>query len=319
MAKQGRKAMLSTADVGKLEAKLETMVKAADKKYEVTLSMLRAACRVKASEKVIQRALHKRGVYFRRFRQKPILSNEDKVARLAFAKKYAKKTAAWWRSQVHMHIDVKHFPVYLNGKARAHSAQEGARGAFRRKGQGLEEPYITHSKTLKYNTGARGVKVLAGVGAGKVLAWHYIDNRKWSGAVAAEVYKGAIATALRRAHPGKRKWSILEDNDPSGFKSRRGQEAKQEVGIEPFAIPRRSPDLNMCDYSLWAEISRRMRKQEKSWPAGRKETRKQYLARLRRTAKRLPAAFLNKCVGDMKRRCEKLLAAKGGHFEEGGK
>ena len=40
------------------------------------------------------------------------------------------------------------------------------------------------------------------------------------------------------------------------------------------------------------------------------------MARLRRTAKRLPASFLNKCVGDMRRRCQLLRAAKGKHFEE---
>ena len=64
---------------------------------------------------------------------------------------------------------------------------------------------------------------------------------------------------------------------------------------------------------------KRMRRQEKAWGEGRKEIRKQYLARLRRTAFRLPAGFLNGCVGDMRRRCQRLKDAKGRHFEEGGK
>ena len=59
-----------------------------------------------------------------------------------------------------------------------------------------------------------------------------------------------------------------------------------------------------------------MRRQEASWPARRKETRAKYLARLRRTAKRLPASFLNKCVGDMRRRCQLLHAAKVKRFDE---
>ena len=85
-----------------------------------------------------------------------------------------------------------------------------------------------------------------------------------------------------------------------------------------FDIPPRSPDLNVCDYSLWAEVSRRMRRQEKAWPAKKRETRQGYLARLRRTALRLPAAFVNKSIGDMARRCQRLHAAQGKHFEEGG-
>ena len=180
----------------------------------------------------------------------------------------------------------------------------------------MGQPYVKRNKKLKYNTGARGVKVLAGVGAGRVLVWEYIDGRHWSGKVAAEWHTGPVANASQRTYPQKRQFSVLEDNGPAGFKSGRGQEAKREAGIAPFEIPKRSPDLNLCDYSLGSEISRRMRRQEASWPAGRKETRAKYLARLRRTAKRLPASFLNKCVGDMRRRCQLLHAAKGKHFEE---
>ena len=182
-AKQGRKPILNETAVNKLEKELNAMVKKAAGNYEVTLKMLRAATRVKASEKVIQRELHKRGIYFYRFREKPTLTADDVKARMAFAEKYRAKTVAWWKARIQLHIDVKHFTVYLNGKARSHAAKEGARGAFRKAGQGLQDPYLKPSKKLKYNTGARGVKVLAGVGGGKVLVWEYIDGRKWTGKV----------------------------------------------------------------------------------------------------------------------------------------
>ncbi len=87
----------------------------------------------------------------------------------------------------------------------------------------------------------------------------------------------------------------------------------------PFEIPRRSPDLNVCDYALWTEINKRMRRQEHQWAHSKVEKREQYLARLRRTAQRLPESFVRRAVGDMRRRCQRLLAAKGGLFEEGGK
>ena len=51
-----------------------------------------------------------------------------------------------------------------------------------------------------------------------------------------------MANALQRTYPQKRQFSVLEDNDPAGFKSGRGQEAKREAGIAPFEIPKRSPD-----------------------------------------------------------------------------
>ena len=92
-----------------------------------------------------------------------------------------------------------------------------------------------------------------------------------------------------------------------------------EAHIAAFTIPKRSPDLNVCDFSLWKEVNRRMRAQEKSWGNGKRETRAVFLARLRRTAMRLPRNFVLKSIGDMWRRCRLLGAAGGGHFEEGGR
>ena len=83
--------------------------------------------------------------------------------------------------------------------------------------------------------------VLAGVGHGRVLVWEVIDGRNWNGDVAAEMYTGPIKAALKRAAPRKRKWRILEDNDPSGFKCKKGLAAKTAANIESFDIPRRSP------------------------------------------------------------------------------
>ena len=76
---------------------------------------------------------------------------------------------------------------------------------------------------------------------------------------------------------------------------------------------RPKPLLVLCG----AEVDRRMRKQEANWESSRRETRKAYLARLRRTALRLPADFGNKSIGDMRKRCLRLKAAAGKHFREG--
>ena len=207
--------------------------------------------------------------------------------------------------------------VYCNGKARDHAAKLGTRGAYRARGQGLEAPYVKSSATMKFNTGARGLKVLAGVGQGRLLLWEYIDGRNWSGHVAAEMYNGPLLRKLKAAYPGRKHWNVLEDNGPAGFKSKKGIAAKAESGIKVFQIPRRSPELNVCDFALWSEINRRMRRQERKWPKAKRETRAQYLRRLRLTALRLPSTFLTSSVQDMRHRCARLLAARGKHFEEG--
>ena len=263
--------------------------------------------------------MHAKDIYFRPLRSKPRLTADDVRERLSFATKYAPKAKAWWTRHINMHIDMQRFPVLLHGEARARAASEGTRGAYRAPGQGLAAPYVRTDKRMKYNPGAKGVHVLAGVGPDRVLLWEYMDSQRWCGAVAAGMYEGPILSALRAAFPGRRQWRVLEDNDPAGFKSSRGVAAKRKVGIVPFEIPRRSPGLNICDYALWSEINRRMRRQERRWPARRRETRSRYLQRLRQTAMRLPARFIASSIEDMRRRCQRLLVAKGNNFEEGGR
>ena len=111
---------------------------------------------------------------------------------------------------------------------------------------------------------------------------------------------------------------MLEDNDPAGFKSRKGMAAKSEARIETFDLPKRSPALNVCDYALWAGVNRRTQRQECAWPANRRETRRSFLARLRRAALGLPTHFVQRSIANMKKRCQRLAAAQGGLFEEGG-
>ena len=73
----------------------------------------------------------------------------------------------------------------------------------------------------------------------------------------------------------------------------------------------------MCDYALWQEVNKRMRKQEKRFAPGFRESRTNFLMRLRRTALRLPSSFINNSLKNMKQRCQKLVSAEGGHIEEG--
>ena len=315
---RGQPKAMSSDEIDSLVAVLNRMLAEANGEYEVTAAMLRREARVKVSTRTILRELHARKIFFRRLREKPLLTQEDIKSRLAFARKYKDKTSKWWNTHIDMHIDLKHFPVLLHGQARSHGAREGTRGAYRTAGQGLGAPFVKHGKRFKYNTGARSVMILAGVGHGKVLLWKIIDGRNWSGDVASEMYSGPIKDALTKARPRKRSWRVLEDNDPC-FTSRKGVQAKCAAKICTFNIPRRSPGLNVCDFTLWHEINKRMRKAEAKWPKDRRETRAKYLARLRKTAMRLPTSFIQRSIGDLRRRCTRLYKARGGNFEEGGR
>ena len=250
---RGRKTVIKEAQVDGLVAKLKAMIAAASGRYEVTVSMLKKSSRCKASLSTIRSKLHARGIYFYRMRTKPMLTKDDIRARFNFAKRYVDRPRSWWASHLHLIIDVKFFPIYLNGKARRHAAQTGTRGVYREAGQGICEGYYKPNPKLKFNTGAKGVHVLAGVGDGKVLLWEYIVGR-WTAAEAVCIYEGSMLDALRAAYPSRSHYNVLEDNDPTGFRSKAGLAAKKSARIDTFEIPKRSPQLNLCDYWLWSEV-----------------------------------------------------------------
>jgi hypothetical protein len=51
----------------------------------------------------------------------------------------------------------------------------------------------------------------------------------------------------------------------------RGKRTRRSATIDPFAIPTRSPDFNICDYALWKEVNKSMRLQEKKRVANAKQ------------------------------------------------
>lgn len=312
-AKKGKKPVgkpraLTSDKVDQIEAKLKDLIMKADGRYEVTLAMLKRSARVSCSSRTIQRALHERGIRFRAMRSKPRLTADDIKERFAFAKKYRGKSKAWWCQTLHMAIDLKSFPVYIDAKGRDHAARREVRGAYRKTGDGLAQGYVKPSKALRYNTGAQHVLIAAGFGLGKVRVWEDMGN-KWSGEAASNLYAGPLLRALKRASPSKKRFLILEDNDPTGFKSQKGRGAKTECKINVLAIPPRSPDLNPCDYALWSRrynlvgdvmyicmcrskqrsknctrVNQEMRAHEEKWSKRKRETRNDYIARLRQTA-----------------------------------
>ena len=316
--KIGRPQKLSEANIDRIVKTLENMVDTADGDEEVTLHMLMRRCRVKACQRTVFNALHSRGYRFRNMRQKPIMTPTDIEERFRWARRYRAKSSAWWLRAVHIHIDNKAFKVATTQAGRKLLAKRVVRGVYRKKGKSLRPGHVKPNSKLHLGLGGRGILKGGGVGNGKVLVWHTIDE-SWSGETAAGFYKDVVRPALDEHYGAKRKYCILEDNDPTGNHSNKGKAAKQAASLQLLALPKRSPDLNVMDYAVWAEVERRMRAQEKKWPAGKHETRAEFERRLDRIARGLPKEFIDKSIGDLQRRCERLYDAKGGLFEEGGK
>jgi hypothetical protein len=312
----GRPPALSEKQVDNVAATAENLIQAAAKKHkphQVTAGMVRTALKLKCTDKVVLNALHSRDVWSHKMREKPVRTDEDDKARRRFGDDYHEKPACYWDKITY--LDNKFFPVYPTGKARSYAAKRALRRTFRKKGAGLAKGHVKPRKDLKVNFGIPSVQVAVAITAKKVLMCHVVKG-KWCGTAAAKMYSNSLAPALRKAYPHQRKFKVLEDNDPTGYKSKAGEVAKKNAKIEVFELPKRSPDLNPLDYGFWSAVNRRLRLQEAKFPKTKCETRKQFISRLRGVVLRIPKAVLTPMVRSMKWRCIAVKKAKGGHFEE---
>lgn len=313
----GRPIALTEQQIDRLERILNSMIEKADAQHEVTLAMLMKTSKCKVSERTVSDALHARGYFFRNLRQKPILTPEDVKERYAFARKYRNKPAKWWLRNVHLHWDNHVFKVASTLRGRKLLAMRRVRGVYRKRGKSLRPGLIKPNPKLRLSTGGKGVLIAGGVGAGRVLLWHRLDN-VWCGREAAALYRDVMAPALKK-HFRRRRYCVLEDNDPTGNTAKVAKAAKSDCKIDIFAIPKRSPELNVMDFAVWNEVEKRLRAQERKWLPTRRETREEFIVRVALTAQRLSPAFINRSIMNLKVRCQRLFRAKGGLFEEGGK
>ena len=116
--------------------------------------------------------------------------------------------------------------------------------------------------TLNGNTGG-SVKILAGISGDRVVLWGEV-GKSWTGDRASEMYHGPIMKILKKRGI-KKSYLVVEDNDPTGYKSSKGRAAKKTLGIKTVKWPRYSPDLMPLDFSLWQDVQRRM---DASAPSG---------------------------------------------------
>ena len=314
----GRPKGMSEEQIDRAVKVLEEMVDEADAEREITCAMIRRRCRLKICERVLSNALHARGYWFRGLRKKMILTPDDVKQRYDWSKQYRNKPKSWWLKRVQIHLDNHHFKVATTAKSRSLLAKRRVRGVYRKKQKSLRSGHVKPDPKLRLNTGTKGILKMGGVGGGRVLVWHTVQGT-WSGATAASAYKDVVLPALKKHYKGRKSFVILEDNDPTGNLSKVAVAVKRETKMVRLEIPKRSPDLNVLDFAIWSEVERLMRKQERNMKKGRRETRAEFEKRLDKTAFGLPESFINDSIGDLKRRCNKLYAVKGGLFEEGGR
>ena len=245
-----------------MKAIVQSMKKLQKQKHpkgiEVTAAMIIQDAGIDVSERTLLQELHNRGIKFYRLKERQTLTADDVKERKAWAKARMGWRAATWVTKPHAVIDNKNWPLYTTGAGRSHAARRSIRGAFQELGQ-EPEGHMVKPKGGNVKFPAQSVQVTAAVIKGRIRMWEYVGGR-WNGDKAASMYKGPLLKAIKKAYPDQAKkpatkWVVLEDNDPTGYKSSKGMSAKKSAGITTDDLPRRSPDLNALGYALWHGIN----------------------------------------------------------------
>ena len=249
-------------------------------------------------------------VRWRRPREKPQRTAEHVQERYDTTSKWRFLRKEYFRDSVDLLMDNKQWDAPTTERARKHLKRQKIKGHLRTPEEGLQPAFTKpNRKRHRINPGG-ALHVCAGISNSKVVLWEYIHGR-WNGQRAADLYKGAVHTALAKHRGEKRTYKVLEDNDPAGYKSGKAVRAKKEMGIQTLDWPRYSPDLNPLDFFLWDDIGRRM---DLNAPEGR-ESIADFKARLRRTAMRTRKAEIEKAVLGMKRRIQAIYDAGGNDID----
>ena len=258
-----------------------------------------------AAETLRKRARDELGVGRRPAPQHVTRTDEDEKRRLSQAKVWVKKASTFWGEDVAF-IDNKKFVMARTPLQRKRMRAARIVNHLRKASERNDPIYIVPKRSHSF-TGIPSVEITAAVARDRIVMWR--QAKSWNGAEAAAMYKD-LASALRRVWGDRRQYRVVEDGDTKGYQSNIGKSAKQEHHIQSWKLPPRSPEWMPLDYSIWAEIERRMLDADVKGT----ETKAQYLARLRKTALGLPKPLVRKVVLQMKERIQATVASKGKHI-----
>ena len=98
----------------------------------------------------------------------------------------------------------------------------------------------------------------------------------------------------------------------------KGQEALNDARFNIMEQPRRTPELNLCDESLWTAISRKLVEEEMDWEEENgddfSETMPQFKARCERIAYAMTEDEINAMATHTRKVCRRLIEAKGSYI-----
>ena len=308
---RGRKRKLTMKQVSKLNQVRKTLLKKAVSESKVTYHHILRVGRLamKVSPTTLAKNFKADGfdINWRPAREAQTLDKKARRERMRICNRWKYMPSNYFTHTVDAILDNKKFQIPTHAAALRAVKQGQVKWHLRTRGEGnAQHCKKPNARKNRVNPGG-SVTVCAGIIDGKLRLWHHLEKGKWNGSVAASMYRGPLLKALQKHRGVKAKYLILEDNDPSGFKSRKGEVAKKEVGIRAMPFPKYSPDLNPLDFHVWHAVQDRVIK-KLSGPTSVKK----FGPLLRAAARSLNTGTVLAAVASIKDRAKAVVKAKGG-------
>ena len=290
--KPGRKPFFDKFRLSRLGALMNKLTDARQD-HELTVPYIHRVSRFKCSVHVIKRAIADLGWHTVRPRHRKDPLPTDDGDRLSFCKKYV-SVKDWGDC-----LFIDETPRFRYGKTVAlrKSHKRGAiRFVWHKTGKPQYKRPATPPKADQDNY--QQLRIIGGVIASRakpVCLWGQYQ-RLTAGAFLNFMKETRKSTSFRRV--------VLDHHKSHCAKEVKRWFAKE--GIEAIYIPKRTPGLDVMDYSVWSEILRSFNKS----PV-RKESEKSFCKRLEKCARGLPSSFVRKAVGDFSRRMKTCISRGG--------
>ena len=308
---RGAKRKLTMKQVRKLNSVRKTLLKKAGSESKVTYNQILRVGRM--AKKVTPTTLAKNfqaegfDIRWRPAREAQTLEKKARKERMEICRKWKFLPASYFTTTVDAILDNKKFNIPTHAAALSSLKRGQVKGHLRTRPEGNKD-HCKRPNTRKNRVNPGGsVTVCAGIIDGRLRLWHHLEKGKWNGAVAASVYRGPLLKALQKYRGVKPRYLILEDNDPSGFKSGKGEKAKKDSGIRAMPFPKYSPDLNPLDFHVWHAVEEKVIKKL----CGPTSVKK-FGTLLRGVARSMKRDTILAAVASIKDRAKAVVDAKGG-------
>ena len=251
----------------------------------------------KVTAETIRRRLRSYGLFARRRWKKPLLSKQNKKARLQWAQAHKDWTVEDWAKV--LWTDESPFTLF-----------PGREGYIRRRnGEGGKEKHL--NPTVKH-------------GGGSIMVWGCFHSsgvgvlKRVEGRIDAEVYKQILIhqampelKKLISVEPEYVRWTFQQDNASphrANIVQKYLENKQSEWGgrLQVMTWPSQSPDLNPIE-NVWAYVKKQLRKRPK-----KPSSHANLLEQVQEIWKGLPSRILINLVESMPKRAAMVIKARGG-------